>query len=260
MISKLLLFIVLLVPILASASESSWLEKDRLSFNLGAFNVNFDSVARVSGDTLGTRIRFEDALGLDDTEVVLRLDASYRFAERSSVQIEYIDLSRDGTNTIDREIIIDDTTYTVGSRLDTSFDYRALKLAYTHSIWQTSAYDIGLSAGLLVFDLDLQVVSDSGLREGDDDTSPFPMLGLRGSWQLQPQLFLRVHLEYFTIDSGDVDGQLEDYLVALEYRFKEGWGAGLGYNYLDLEVENTDSRDEFFYEYDGLMLYLNLVY
>ena len=259
MISRLL-FLVFLLPNLVSASEVSWLEKDRFRLNFGAFNVNFDSVARVSGDTLGTRIRFEDALGLDDTDVVLRLDASYRFAERSSMQIEYTDLSRDGSNTIDRKIVIDDTTYTVGTRLDTSFDYQSLKLAYTHSVWQTSGYDIGLTAGLLIFDLDLKVESDTGLREGDGGTSPFPMFGLRGSWQLQPRLFLRAHLEYFTINEGDIDGQLEDYLVALEYRFNDGLGAGLGYNYLDLEVEDTDSRDEFFYEYDGLMLYLNLVY
>ncbi len=228
--------------------------------NLGAFNVNLESVARISGDTVGTQIRFEDALGLDDTEVVLRLDASYRFEERGSVQIEYIDLSRDGNNTIDREIIVDDTTYTVGSRLDSSFDYRALKLAYTHSIWRTSGYDLGLTGGLIIFDLDLEIESDSGPKEGDGGTSPFPMIGLRGSWQLQPRLYLRAHLEYFKISEGDIDGQLEDYLVALEYRFGEGWGAGLGYNYLELDVEDSDSRDEFRYEYDGLLLYLNLVY
>lgn len=228
MITRLILFHVLLLPMLAWAGEDSWLEKDRFNLKLGAFQVNFDSVARISGDTIGSRLRFEDTLGLDDTELVLRLEASYRLDERHSVQVKFTDLSRDGSNTIDREIIIDDTVYVVGSRVNTSFDYRSFKTAYTHSIWRSSAYDLGLSAGLLIFDLDLEVTSDNGLREGDGDTSPFPMFGLRSSWQLQPNWFLRAHFEYFKISESDFDGHLEDRLVALEYRFDERWGAGLG--------------------------------
>lgn len=257
-----LALLILLLPILAWAGEDSWLEKDRFNFNFGSFNVNFDSTARISGDSLGTRLDFEDVLGLNNTDTVLRVLATYRVSERSTVLLGYVNLDRDGENRIDRDIIIDDTLYPAGTRLDSTFDYRSLKFAYTHSIWQTSGYDIGLSAGLLVFDYDLEVKAEGNALddEGDDATSPFPMLGLRGSWQLQPSLFLRAHYEYFAVDDGDIEGDLEDYMVALEYRFAEAWGAGLGYNYQRLDVENVDSNDELVYEYDGLMLYLNLVY
>lgn len=262
MIIRLSVLFILLLPILARAGEESWIEKDRFNFNLGSFNVNFDSTARVSGDSLGTRLDFEDTLGLDNTDTVLRLNAIYRVSERGTVLFGYVNLDRDGENTIDQDIIIDDTLYPAGTTLDSTFDYRSAKFAYTYSIWQTSGYDIGLSAGLLLFDYDLEVEAEGSALddEGDDDTSPFPMLGLRGSWQLQPSLFLRAHYEYFAVDDGDIDGKLEDYMVTLEYRFAEGWGAGLGYNFQKLDVENVDSNDELVYEYEGLMLYLNLVY
>ncbi len=245
----------------AGANEDSWLEKDRINLNLGGFVVSFDSAARVSpSDGVGTRVEFEEDLGMDDREFVLRIDGSFRLNERSTVHAGYIDLARDGNKRIDREIIVDDTTYTRGTRLDSSFDYRALKLAYTHSFWQTSGYDIGFSAGLLMFEVDLNVESEAGQREGDGETSPFPMIGLRANWHLRQKLYLRSHAEFFKIEEGDVDGQLENYLLALEYRFDERLGGGIGYNYVELDIEDTESNDEFNHQYDGLMLYLTLVY
>jgi hypothetical protein len=54
-------------------------------------------------------------------------------------------------------------------------------------------------------------------------------------------------VEYFKISEGDIDGQLANFLLALEYRFSGIWGVGAGYR----DVE---------YDYQGLYLYLNLVY
>lgn len=260
MIERLFLFHLLLLPTLAWASEDSWLEKDRFNLNIGGFFAEFDSSARISGDNIGTDIKFEDDLGVDDTELVLRVEANYRFTERSTMQFAFIDLSRDGSETIERELNFDDTTYTTGSRLDTSFDFRGLKLAYTYSIWQKPNYDIGFTAGTFVFDLEMEIESNQGQSDSDGSTSPLPMVGVRGSWQLRPQLFLRGNLEYFKISEGDIDGELDNLLLALEYRFSGVWGVGAGYKYLNLELEDSDSNDEVKYEYQGLLFYLNLVY
>jgi hypothetical protein len=69
-------------------------------------------------------------------------------------------------------------------------------------------------------------------------------------------------VEYFKISEGDIDGQLANFLLALEYRFSGIWGVGAGYRDVDvhLELEDSDSDDELEYDYQGLYLYLNLVY
>jgi hypothetical protein len=36
-------------------------------------------------------------------------------------------------------------------------------------------------------------------------------------------------VEYFKISEGDIDGQLANFLLALEYRFSGIWGVGAGY-------------------------------
>jgi hypothetical protein len=56
-------------------------------------------------------------------------------------------------------------------------------------------------------------------------------------------------VEYFKISEGDIDGQLANFLLALEYRRD-----------VHLELEDSDSDDELEYDYQGLYLYLNLVY
>jgi hypothetical protein len=260
MIKRLTLCHLLLLPTLAWASEDSWLEKDRLNLNIGGLYAEFDSSARISGDRAGTDIEFEDDLGVDDTELLLRLEAIYRFTERSTMQFAFLELSRDGSATIERELIFDDTVYSAGSRIDTSFDFSALQLTYTYSIWQKPNYDIGFSAGIFVLDLEMELESDQGQNDSDGVTSPLPVVGVRGSWQLRPQLFLRGNLEYFKISEGDIDGQLANFLLALEYRFSGIWGVGAGYRDVHLELEDSDSDDELEYDYQGLYLYLNLVY
>lgn len=67
-------------------------------------------------------------------------------------------------------------------------------------------------------------------------------------------------VEYFKISEGDIDGQLANFLLALEYRFSGIWGVGAGYRDVHLELEDSDSDDELEYDYQGLYLYLNLVY
>ena len=260
MINKNIIFMSLLLPSLALAETDSWLAKDKININIGAFITEYDGTGRVTSSStgLGTKISFEDDLGLEDSNSVVRLDTSFRISERHSVQFTYIDLTRDGDSVTDRPLIIDNTIYPVGSRLDSEFEYRVYKFAYTYSIWQTSGYDLGFTTGLHIFEVDLNIDSDVAEEEGDGGTAPFPMFGLRGTWELAPRLFVRANIEYFKISEGDIDGSLTDYLLSVEYRFEKPWGVGIGFNHLDLDVENTEERDELSYQYDGILLYANL--
>ncbi|UCH41643.1 MAG: DUF481 domain-containing protein [Gammaproteobacteria bacterium] len=261
MIARTISFVALLLPSLAFAETEFWLTNDRININLGAFITEFDGEGRATSDAgRGTKIDLEDDLGLEESVSVARLDTSFRISSRHSVQFSYIDLSREGDNVTERPLLINDTLYPVGSDLDVDFDYRVYKLAYTYSIWQTPDYDLGFTTGLHIFEVGLTIKTDLAKTEDSDETAPFPMFGLRGSWLLDPDVFFRTSIEYFAISEGDVEGSLLDILVSIEYKFSKRWGFGIGYNHLDLEAENSDSQDELDYEYDGILLYGKLVY
>jgi len=261
MIARTIGFVALLLPSLALAETDFWISHDKINVNFGTFITEFDAEGRAMSDAgRGTKIDFEDDLGLEDSQSVARLDTSFRISARHSVQFSYIDLSRDGDNVTSRPLLISDTLYPVGSDLDVNFDYRVYKLAYTYSIWQTPDYDLGFTTGLHIFEVDLTIEADVAETEESEETAPFPMFGLRGAWLLRPDLFLRTSVEYFAISEGDVEGSLLDLLVSIEYRFSERWGVGIGYNNLHVEAENTDSDDELDYEYDGVLLYAKWIY
>ena len=80
----------------------------------------------------GTKISFEDDLGLDEDEEVVRVHGYYRFKPRHRIEFSYFELSRDGTATALRDLQIEDTIFPVGSRIrgDAQIEVENLRSAF----------------------------------------------------------------------------------------------------------------------------------
>jgi len=241
-----------------SAEPNPWLEDDRFKLSAGTFISDYDSDFRISNSKLGigTRLSFEDHLGLEDSKTVFRLAGHYRFSAKHRLDFSYVDLSRDGKTTTTFPIIIDDTFYRRGTKLKTKFDYRVIKLAYAYSFWQTDRFDIAVSAGGYIFNVDLNITPDEGQKEGESGTAPFPMFGLQLDYRLTERLMLIAGYEYFTIDKSNVEGELIDFVVGLEYKAFKKIGLGIGYNNVSIFAEDSEDNDEFEYDYDGIIAYV----
>ena len=249
-----------LVTSLSAFAESNlWLDEDRFKLSLGTFILDYDSEFRLSNSKLGigTQLSFEDDLGLEDSRTVARLAGHYRFAAKHRVEFSYVDLSREGKATTKFPIVVDDTFYRTGTRLKTDFDYKVIKLAYGYSFYQTDKTDLSVSAGGYIFDVDMRITPNEGAEEGESGTAPFPMFGLHLNYRLSDRLMLIAGYEYFTIDKNDVEGELVDVIIGLEYRPASKFGLGLGYNNVAISAEDTDDNDDFDYEYDGILAYLS---
>ena len=243
---------------------SHWIDEDKIKLSIGTFITDYDSEIRLTSSKLGrgTTINFEDDLGLDESNTVIRLDGHYRFSARHRIEFSYFDLSRDGDTISTRPLIINDTLFRRGSNLSTTFDYQILKLAYAYSFWQTEKFDLSASGGLYTFDINLKVESEDGQEEGDQGTAPFPMFGLHLDYRLGENIYLLSSFEYFVVNEDDFEGELTDANIAVEYRPFENIGFGLGYNAVTIFVEATehDDDDQFDYEYGGIQLYLSWSY
>jgi Protein of unknown function, DUF481 len=237
---------------------SPWFAQDKFHLSLGTFITDYDSKFRLTSSKLGigTRLDFEDDLGLDESSTVLRIASHYRLSARHRLDFSYLDLSRDGKTETRFPIIIDDTLFRSGSSLKTEFDYQVLKLAYAYSFWQTDDLDVSASAGLYTFNIGLKFESNNGQQEGDDKTTPFPMFGLQLKYRLSEQLYFSSSHEYFSINE-NFEGKLTDSIVALEYRPFEHFGFGLGYSIVTLFAEDKEGDDEFDYEYGGYLSYVS---
>ena len=258
--------LLLVACLLASRSwgneSNHWIDEDKIKLSIGAFITDYDSDFRLTSSKLGlgTAVDFEDDLGLDESNTVIRLDGHYRFSARHRLEFSYFDLSRDGKTVSERPLIIDDTLFPRGSTLSTTFGYQVLKIAYAYSFWQTDQFDLSASGGLYIFDIDLSVESEDGKEEGDQGTAPFPMFGLHLDYRLGKDIYLTTSFEYFAVKEDDFEGELTDARIGLEYRPFENIGFGLGYNAVTIFTEATDDDDEFDYEYEGILLYLSWNY
>jgi hypothetical protein len=88
----------------------------------------------------------EDALGLDSSLTVFRADAVYRFTSnrRHRFDLSYVDLRRSATRTLQTDIQIKDQTFPVGTTVDSLFDIKIIRGAYSYSLFQDERIDLGL--------------------------------------------------------------------------------------------------------------------
>jgi hypothetical protein len=244
------------------AQPNAWFQQDRIRMSFGTFVTDYESNIRVSSDTLGTgtNLSFEDNLGLDESRTVFRLAGHYRFSAKHRLEFSYVDLSRDGDAITDFPIIINDTFYPKGSTLETEFDYKVFKLAYAYSFWQTEKVDLSISAGAFIFDVDLNIISNEGIEEGESGTAPSPMFGLNLNYRMNDRVRLIVGYEYFSIHKSDVEAELIDMIVALEFKPFSKIGFGIGYNDVSIFAEDSEANDEFEYEYDGYLAYVTFTF
>ena len=65
-------------------------------------------------------------------------------------------------------------------------------------------------------------------------------------------------VDYFSLKYNDYDGSLVNAVVAVDYRFARNFGVGLGYRYVDYDLDVTKSSftGGVKYEFSGPMLYL----
>jgi hypothetical protein len=236
-----------------------WIDEDKFKLSIGAFFTDYDSEFSLTSSKLGrgTDLSFEDDLALDESNAVIRLDGHYRFSAKHRLEFSYFDLSRDGTAVTTRPIIIEDTLFKKGSTLSTTFDFQILKLAYAYSFWQTEQFDLSASGGLYTFDFDLSVVSADGETESGSGTAPFPMFGLHLDYRVSKDVYFTTSFEYFVVNEDDIEGELTDGGIYLEYRPYENIGFGLGYNAITIYAEDNGGDDSFDYQYNGMLVYLS---
>ncbi len=246
------------LPALAQDADNVWMKTDRGSIAAGIFFVDQSTELKLSSDILGegTKISFEDDLGLDEDEEVVRIGGYYRFKPRHRIEFSYFNITRDGTATLLRDIQIEDTVFPAGSQVRSELDFTVFKSTYVYSFYQTPKLELGVTTSLTIYDFDSNIVSPTTKTQEDGDgTAPFPTFGLRVKWPFKPKWMFVAIYDYFEIDESDVEGQVIDILVGVEYQAWEKVGLGLGYNDVSIDVEDTEDKDELDWEYDGFFGY-----
>jgi hypothetical protein len=255
---KIILSIIMLVlslPVLAGG-ENYWITEDRIRLAVGGYFPKIDTQVRISNDQgQGTLIDLEDDFGLDDSVASLRIQGHYRFNSEHRFIYSFIDASRDASHVVERDIIYDDKIFPAGSLVTADFSVQLIKLLYGYSFLQNDKIDLSFTAGMVGLDLDTTLDSPLVDREEDSSFLPLPVVGLRGMYAYNRKLLLRAGIDYFKINEGNVDAEVIDWNLAIEYDVFKKVALGLSYGQFNLDGEKKSDNDKFDFDIEGFFVY-----
>ena len=232
---------------------------DGFTLEVGAYAPTVKTTAHFDS-TLGpgTSVSFEDDLGLDDRKVNAAILGRLRLGERWRIEGEYFALNRSGTRVINRTINWGGNIYPVGIVVNSEFDSDIYRLSVGYSFIKNTEAELGVALGLHVTDFTMSLAGANVAKRTGDALAPLPTIGVYGSYALTPSWLLSGRVDFFSLSYNDFDGSLVNAVAAVDYRFTRNFGIGLGYRYVDYDLDVTKSNFSggVKYEFSGPVLYL----
>ncbi len=245
---KLAVCILLTAPFsiaLAADSHEAVAFPENFMLRLASYNVvSADTDIAVFGSSgIGTSIDFDDDLGGENSVVIPRIDAYYRFDKHHRIDFSSFRTKRDGSKTIEIDIELGDQSFSIGERIDSEIEFALTRVGYGYSFYHSPNVELTVTAGLNVNSYDF----DFGLAGGGSDDSagvsaPLPTFGLRLGYKISPKWYLRYVSETFFIEIEDtLKGTLLNYELDIEYRVSPRFTVGAGISRISTDLDADDS-------------------
>jgi len=242
---------------------------DPFDFNIGGFLIDLNTSAAIGGGSgLGSVIRLEDLLGLDEDQSLLRLGFRWDFAHRHSIGVTWFSISRGASGYFDATVDFVDLRF-IGT-YESEFDVDYYGLEYRYSLINNNRIDAGFSAGINTFDIYAAIEGDAYLiaeipsnpiveyhRATADIIAPVPGIGIFLDYALTKKLILSSGFQFVDLSIGGYDGRFLDSRVTLDWFFTRHFGIGGGLAGTDIQVIYTgDDPYRIEYSYSGVLFHL----
>jgi hypothetical protein len=207
----------------------------------------------------GTEIDGEDVLGLSREKIQPRASARWRPGRRHEIELGYQFARRTGEKTLERDIVIADSSYTVGLNLKTTFRTDQVFLAYRFAIRARERTQLGVGVGIGVFPFKLEVdrlVSAGGSEVTSSNErslmGPFGSIGVYGRFLLGDRWYLESDLRGIAIQIDRIEASVVEGNLAGRYFLSDKWAMELGYGLsaVTLTVNPPEDREGFFGKLD----------
>lgn len=237
--------------------------------NAGGYLTDFSTDASVGTESrIGTTIQAEDELGVDPDQSIFRLEGLFRFNERHSIDFGYWEVTRNGSQSLDREIEFEDITFDFGASIESEADVSYFRLGWRYSMVRSDRGEAGFSAGVSAFAFDFALEGQGFVSSGIGNISgnyrteksfvaPAPTIGLFITYAIHPRVFFRARGDFLDVDLGDFEASLTETMLGFDWFFVEHVGIGVGV--LGTRIEYKDrSGDPLSIDYSqsGAMAYL----
>ena len=229
---------------------------DKWQIDLSGSVLVMGTDIRVDGaEGEGTEIDGEEVLGLSREKVQPRVSARWRPGRRHELELGYQFARRTGEKTLERDVTIADSTYTIGLNLNTTFRTDQVFLAYRFAIRarERTQLGVGVGAGFFPFKLEVdRLVSEGGSEVASRNerslTGPFGSIGVYGRFLLGDRWYLESDLRGIAVQIDRIEASVFEGNLAGRYFLSDKWAMELGYGIssVTLTVDPPEDRRGFF--------------
>jgi hypothetical protein len=233
---------------------------ERFKLSVGAFlPVNNTSVqVGVKGSAAGTDINFEKDLGFSKAQLTFLANLQWRISRRSRLNLNYYNIPRNATHTLQKDITFQDSTYPVNAQVKSFFNTAIYQVSYGYAILSKPTYEVGVLIGAHIVGgktgISLVTPSAGFTRSSNFGfTAPLPDLGLWGGYAFSKRLAANLDIDYLSLTVGDITGSIFAYNLLVFYRLTDKLDLSLGYTGLNFKVtaDKKNATGEFTWGYNG---------
>jgi hypothetical protein len=242
----------------------------KFSLQAQVFFPGIDSSVRVdqnNGD-LGTVVDFENDLDLNKHSTVPSFRAGWRINDDWMFIGEYYALNRDSTATLDRDIIVGDTTYPVSGSITGGFDSDIYRFTINNLILQRENLEVALAIGFHGTDFKIFVEGDGEVNgvpgqfrsESRSVFAPLPTIGAMVNWEVAPRVTLGGRFDWLSLSIDEYSGRLVNTEISAAYAIHKNIDVGLLYRLVDYEVKvrKDDWNGRVDYQFSGPAIFVEL--
>ena len=242
---KIILLLIVSVFFLAPDASAKGVET---TFDVGGgvWFLEMDGSVQVTDIGLnGTDIDLASDLDIDDTKTIPEIKVECRFYDKHRVSISYFGADFGGTKTLTQNINFNGATYAINSVVTSELDISIVEPRYSYSFIKDANKELAGFFGVKFASIDASL-SAAGVGERTEDfDGPIPVIGIEGEVKLNKNYSLGGEFGGISMDVGDVDFTLIDFIAKLNYDFNESWRASFAYRYLDAEGDSDDDEADF---------------
>ena len=272
---------LLVATIPASAKELSFeydypVVSDRWGISLGGYLVDLDTTVAVGfGNVVGTIIKLEDILNLEESQDILRLEGFVRMAPKHALEFGLLQINRSANADILTDVLDFDEFEFTGS-IDTVFNIDQLKTTYKYSFINNGQVNAGFSVGLSWFNLEATVSGNAELLDSNGDPiidgltleeteerllAPVPSLGMFVEYAPVKWFLVRMEAQFFDLDIGDLDFLYSDTRIVMDFYVTRHVGLGIGVGTTRLEyIDTGDDPLRVDFRFGGVLFHLSIAF
>jgi hypothetical protein len=255
----------------SDSSANSGLKKapwfvERFRVGVGFFGPSNNTAVRLgaSNGLIGTNIDFENDLGFERTTNTFAAHLQWRSSRRSRFDLEYYQLNRSSSKSLQRTIQFGDDIYNINANVKAFFNNSVYRFSYGYAIISKPKVELGLQLGIHTMQSSMGIALAAGgvgasASEDFGFTAPLPNLGIWGGYALSKRFALKGDFSYLSLNTGEVNGKIVSYQAALMYRILPKFDITAGYSGFNFEIDATVDKQNagITWGYNGPSLTLN---